>query len=123
MLYTLFGMGDPDRARPILLQCFGRAILPYADKAWACADLTDRFALCDRAILDRKVVSAHHASTVIIAGRHETVFTSAFLLKLPIPASAVVRAWSPAERPLQLRPSVHLSDLIQPPLGGASPQG
>lgn len=49
-LYTVFQMGDPDRARSVLKNAFGPTILPYADRAWSCTDQS--VALCDLARYD-----------------------------------------------------------------------
>jgi hypothetical protein len=73
-LYTVFQMGEPDRARTVLENSFGKAILRYAEKAWVSDDQRYRIALCDLAIYDPEVVQAHHTATPIIAGRYGTLF-------------------------------------------------
>jgi hypothetical protein len=114
LLYTVFGNGDPDRARPALQKCFGDAVLSYVDRAWATLELNARFALCDRAVLDRKVVRAHYSSTTVIAGRFNTVFKSAFQVKLPVEPGQIVRVWAPSECVHQDVPTVHFTDLLYP---------
>ena len=98
-LYTVFQFGDPSRARSILEGSFGHAVLRYAEKAWKSDHQSTRIALCDLAIHDPEVVKAHHSNTVVLGGRYRTVFTSAFLVKLPVEASAIIRVWSPIKPP------------------------
>ena len=50
-LYTLFQLGDPVRARPIVERAYGRAILRFVDRAWS-AQNEHRIALCDLAVQD-----------------------------------------------------------------------
>ena len=99
LLFTVFQFGDPSRARPVLERSFGRAVLRYAEKAWSSDDQSTRIALCYLAIHDPQVVKAHHANNVVLGGRYRTAFKSAFLVKLPVEASAIIRVWSPITPP------------------------
>jgi hypothetical protein len=70
-----------------------------------------RIAICDLAIHDPEVVEAHHASNLVIAGRHGTVFRNAFSVKVPISSDAILRVWSPLEQPDFPDPQVSLEDV------------
>lgn len=87
-LYPVFQFGIPERARPVLAAAFGSAVVPYADRAWSSPDTKSRLAYCDLAVQDDQVISAHAKNTMILGGKHNTVFASAFMARAPIvPAS------------------------------------
>jgi hypothetical protein len=90
-LYTVFQMGSPERSGQVLEQCFGPKILTYATKAWASDNHGYRIALCDLAIHDPQVISSHHANDLVIAGRCNTLFRSAFTVSLPILPSKIIQ--------------------------------
>jgi hypothetical protein len=113
MLYTVFSLGAPDRATPVLRQVFGDRILRYAQAAWACPDAQQRIAICDLAVYDPAVIESHHANDAVLGGRFNTIFKSAFLVKLPIPAEAIVRAWIPPERPPLPQPEILFDTLLE----------
>jgi hypothetical protein len=75
-LYTIFQLGDPQLARPIIERIFGIAILRYIDRAWS-SDGRERIALCDLAVQDDAVVLAHAGNKTVIGGRYGTRFRSA----------------------------------------------
>jgi hypothetical protein len=111
-LYTLFQNGNPDRARPAAELLFGNAILRYVDRAWSTSD-TPRIAICDLAVQDDAVVSAHATNRVVIGGRYQTRFCSAFFVKVPVPPVRIidVRVVSPdADLP---PPEIELTALIR----------
>jgi hypothetical protein len=110
-LYTVFQMGDPERARDFLQKAFGTGILRYAEKAWATDETRVRIALCDLAIHDPAIVEAHHRNKIVIGGRHNTIFRSAFTVALPVTAVEIVRVWLPKIEPVLPIPAVKLGDL------------
>ncbi len=112
-LYPVFQWGDPSRARPEIAQIYGKAILRYADKAWANADQSFRVAQCDLAIHDQNVIEAHYANQIILGGRHRTTFRSAFTAALPVKAESIVRVWSPSGVQTLPQPMVKLEDVRQ----------
>ena len=83
-LYPVFQFGVPERARPVLAAAFGAAVLPYAERAWTSNETQTRIMCCDLAIQDDEVISAHASSTVVLGGKHGTVFSSAFMARAPI---------------------------------------
>jgi hypothetical protein len=91
-LYLLFDSGDPARAREPLRRLFGEGLLSYLDRAWNTADRGARKALCDVAVQDPEVIRAHAANTAVIGGKSNTLFASAFMVRLPVPASRIVDA-------------------------------
>lgn len=111
-LYTAFQMGEPTRSRPILYRVYGRALQKYVEKAWRQRHQDTRIALCDLAVYDPDVVRAHHASELVLRGRHGTTFRNAFIVKLPIPSDAVVKAWIPSGELKIPSPQVSLADLL-----------
>jgi hypothetical protein len=111
-LYTVFQMGMPARARPVLERAFGAAVLRYAERAWDTDDQQARIALCDLACYDASVVAAHHANTLALGGRHNTVFRNAFIVKLPVEGTAIVRVWSPSDEPDLPAPEVTFGSLL-----------
>jgi hypothetical protein len=114
-LATVFQFGQPALARPALARAFGNAVLPYAERAWATDNQDTRIALCDLARHNSDVVKAHHANTVVLGGRHRTVFRSAFIVKLPLAPQSIVRAWSPAARPALPVPQITMRGLLIEP--------
>lgn len=112
-LYTAFQMADPVRARPVLERCFGAAILKYADRAWSTEDQSYRIAQCDLAIHDSDVVAAHHSNQLVLAGRHKTLFRSAFTVALPVQPEAIVKVFSPVAPYSMPRPDVMLRDILR----------
>lgn len=111
-LYTAFQLGDPERARLFLERCFGSAILKYADRAWSSEDQSYRIAQCDLAIHDPDVVQAHHANPLVLAGRHRTVFRSAFTIALPVGPAAIIDVSTPTEPSLLPHPDVRLREIL-----------
>jgi len=90
-LYTVFQMGNPDRARPILERLFGNAIPRYAERAWATENGDyQRIAICHLAVQDDDVIRAHARNTTVIGGRYDTEFCSAFMVRMPIQSERIV---------------------------------
>lgn len=110
-LYTLFQSGDPDRARAFIRAAVGETGLRFAEAAWQLTDQRVRIALCDLMIHDPEAIAAHHSNRLVIAGRYNTVFRSAFTVALPIPPAAIAAVWRPAERAAMPQPDVYLRQL------------
>lgn len=89
-LYTLFQLGDPERARPIAEKIYGKNILKYLDRAWATEDQDQRIAMCDLATQDDGVITDHCKNTVVIGGRYRTRFRTAFMVRTPVAAKRIV---------------------------------
>jgi len=111
-LYTVFQMGDPVRARPFMRTAFGDKGLSYAERAWQTDDQRTRIAVCDLMIQDKEVVEAHHRNPLVIAGRYNTVFRSAFTAALPILPRFIQDVWIPDEMPSAPLPDVWLDHLL-----------
>jgi hypothetical protein len=88
-LYALFQFGAPERARPVAERIFGSGILRYLERAWSTDD-AERVALCDLARQDDAVVLAHAANKLVIGGKYDTRFRSAFFVKTPVSADRIV---------------------------------
>lgn len=110
-LYTAIQFGRPERARAVLSALFGPRILRYADPAWARKDPSYAIAMCDLAIIDPEIIRAHHANRSVIAGRHGTVFRSAFTVRMPVDATAILRVWTPRTEPVPAVADVSLADV------------
>ncbi|QOZ55457.1 hypothetical protein [Bradyrhizobium sp. CCBAU 53338] len=89
-LYTVVQLGNPTLSRDALKQTFGPAVLRYADRAWATADQYARIACMDLAAQDPDVIAAHAANELVIGGRYRTRFSSAFMVRAPVPAEMIV---------------------------------
>jgi hypothetical protein len=111
-LATVFQLGDPKLARYPLEQAFGPKILRYAEMAWSSDNQESRIALCDLAIHDPEVVRGHHANKPVIAGRHGTVFRSAFTVKLPVDGAAIRKVWTPERQSEMPSADIVLSDVL-----------
>lgn len=51
--------------------------------------------MCDLAIHDPEVIEAHYENSFVLAGRHNTIFRSAFTIALPIAPAKIVRVSRP----------------------------
>jgi hypothetical protein len=111
-LYTVFQLGDPNRARPILERTFGYAVLRYAERAWNEKEQSCRIALCDIAIHDPEVIRAHHANECVLGGRYSTVFKNAFIIRLPVCPEAILSVWSPGTAEQLPLPKFKLPDAL-----------
>lgn len=112
-LHTLFSLGEPSRAGPAIDAAFGPAALAYARRAWALPPGDEsRIALCDLALADPEVVRHHLASTLILSGRHQVLFRSAFTVRLPVDGGMVSRAWVPDAPPRWTGSRVDFRDLL-----------
>ena len=111
-LATVFQFGEPALARPALGRAFGKAVLSYAERAWATDNQDARIVLFDLARHDPDVIKAHHANSIVLRGRYHTVFRSAFIVKRPPAPQSIVRASSPAVPPALPVPEITLSSLL-----------
>ena len=111
-LYTAFQMGDPDRARSVLRTAFGEAVLRYAELAWKTKNQEKRIALCDLAVNDQAVIRSHHDNVLVLGGRYGTVFRNAFLVRVPIPASAINSVHKVSVQTMIPRPGCLLPDIL-----------
>ena len=109
-LYTVFQLGQPELAWPVLARVFGNCIQHYAERAWASKEQS--IALCDLARHDPQIIKAHHTNAVVLGGRYNTVFRNAFIVRLPVGAASIVRVWSPTERPAFPRPEIMFDSLL-----------
>ena len=111
-LYTAFQSGDPNRARPVLRTAFGGAVLRYAELAWKTKEQSKRVALCDLAINDPAVICSHYDNVLVLGGRFGTVFRNAFLVRVPIPASAIISVQKVSFERKVAGPSCLLPDIL-----------
>ncbi len=98
-LYTVIQMGDPVRAKSFIHAAYGDKGLHYAERAWQSDDRAERIALCDLMIHDQEVIEVHHGNELVIAGRSDTRFRSAFTIALPILPHSIQDVWIPDEIP------------------------
>lgn len=111
-LCTVFQRGDAAKSRGALVKTFGEAILRYSERAWAQGNGDDPIALCDLARHDQHVINYHHANNILLRGRFRTAFCSAFIVKLPIEPSNIIRTWIPKTPPEFPIKDIKLTDLI-----------
>ena len=89
-LFTLFQLGDADRARPWAERLFGGRICRYLDRAYKIEDGLARIPICHLAVQDDAIVSAHAENRIVIGGRMRTVFCTAFMVRSSVPADRIV---------------------------------
>jgi hypothetical protein len=93
-LYTVFGFLDREniektkRQKATLSKLYGDKIGLYVDKVINNPE-SDKFAVCDLAIIDDDIITSHLANKILIKGRHRTIFKSAFYVKVPIQPSSI----------------------------------
>lgn len=92
---AVFQQGYTLRQREIALKLYGKALGKYIDKAWSSNEQDYRIAMCDLAINDLNVISQHHKNELVIGGRYNTKFKSAFMVKLPISHERIISVTSP----------------------------
>ncbi|SDD08544.1 hypothetical protein SAMN05216337_1007140 [Bradyrhizobium brasilense] len=88
-LYTVIQLGNATLSRKALERVFGTAVLRYADRAWASADQQVRIACADLAVQDPDVIGAHAANELVLGGRYRTRFSSAFMVRAPVPKERI----------------------------------
>ncbi|MES1974268.1 MAG: hypothetical protein V4472_17560 [Pseudomonadota bacterium] len=113
MLYTLFQRGDPDHAPAAVKSVYGPAAGRHLEAAWRTDDQLERVAICDRAVLDPAVVAHHHRNRTVVAGRHGTVFSSAFQVRLPVAPSAIRNVHAPDAPPASPPPEIWFERLVR----------
>jgi hypothetical protein len=112
-LYTVFQLGDPLRAGPLLKKIYGQNIARYMDRAWATEDQSQRIAMCDLATQDDAIIAAHAVNNVVITGRHNTRFRSAFMVRTPVSAAEIVSV-GPIEGNVYMpEPDVALTEILR----------
>ena len=89
-LYTLFQLGDPQRARPVAERIYGSKIRRYLDRAWSTDNQDQRIAMCHLATQDDAVIKAHAKNKTVIGGRPGTRFRTAFMVQTPVPAERII---------------------------------
>lgn len=121
LLYTLFQAGPSPARRKAVASAYGTRAIEYLERAWQSEDQNYRIAMCDVACQDAAVVRAHYRNRLVLAGRHETRFRSAFCVLTPFP-TAVVKIET-LDRSVELPAvQINLRDLFlhggDPPHGG-----
>lgn len=95
----VFQFGQTPGQRAAALSLFGDALSPYLDRAWRSNQMDFRIAVCDLAVQDPDVVTAHYANRTVIGGRFGTIFRSAFFVAVPVPPAQIVSVAVPQPRP------------------------
>ena len=97
--------------RSTLMRLYGERIAQYFDKATLSKDQNYRIALCDLACQDIEIVKSHSKNKIAICGRHNVVFSSAFLVKAPIAPTEIVEV--NVARDLGFQPHLTLDDFLK----------
>jgi hypothetical protein len=95
-LNSAFNKGPCDGLREVILRCFGAKIAKYLDRAWNSKDQDLRVWLCTLAKQDPEVVVSHHRNKVLLGGRCDTIFRSAFIVRLPVTSDRILSVYEPA---------------------------
>ncbi len=69
---------------------FGDPLKRYLERAIANPNSNYKIAMCDLAVQDEGVISAHAKNEIVIGGRYNTIFQSAFMVKTPIIPSNIL---------------------------------
>lgn len=94
LLYTIISQIDTvnkeklKRQKDKLIKIFGESIIRYIDKVESNVE-SERIAICDLIIQDNQVILDHYQNEIILGGRCNTVFCSAFLVPVPIKAEMI----------------------------------
>ncbi len=117
-LYTVFQRWDQrgavpiDKVRTTLAALYGPKILEYFDEAALHKESNARVGICDLACHDLEVIRAHSENEILIRGRHNTRFCSAFQLQLPVSPESIIRIECNPTRPPEPAKSVSLDDVL-----------
>lgn len=106
---SIFRDAKSPAQRDLACKLFGDRIGVYLDRAMQSQDFSYRIALCDLAVQDDEVVLAHARNRIVIGGRYNTVFKSAFLVKVPIPPADVISVSDASDQ--DFTPQVSLEDV------------
>jgi hypothetical protein len=93
-LYTVFNFIDRNdiektkRQKAELSKVYGEQIGLYVDKIMKHHN-SDKYAVCDLAITDNNIIEFHLKNNILIKGRYNTNFKSAFLIKTPIDSLSI----------------------------------
>jgi hypothetical protein len=118
-LYTCFGLWDRqgqnsfERQKEYLSRIFGNAILKYFEKAAMSKDSLYRIAVCDLACQDFNVIRDHAKNTIILGGRYETLFCSAFFAKTPIPFNRIIDVELVKESQVNFKINLSINDFVE----------
>lgn len=113
ILYTLFQIGDPDKATVAVRKVYGKAAIRHLEAAWTADDQMQRLAHCDKAVLDPAVVAHHYRNRTVVAGRHRTLFSSAFQVRLPIGPGAIRNVYVPEQRAILAPPEIRIDEIVK----------
>lgn len=87
---SIFRDAKSSAQRDLACKLFGNRVGVYLDRAMQSQDFSYRIAMCDLAVQDDEVVLAHARNRKVIGGRYNTIFKSAFFVKVPIPPADVI---------------------------------
>ena len=116
-LYTVFQLWDMKssndfaKIRRILSDLFGVRILQYFDYCKTENDHQKRIIYCNYACHDNDVKLSHLKNGIMIKGRNNTHFKSAFLVKAPIPKEDIIDVYTP-DNP-SIIPGISLENVIK----------
>jgi hypothetical protein len=85
----------------VLRELFGPEIIRYFSSVCLSSEQSYRIAISNLASFDPDVVQSHYANKKVIAGRYNTRFSSAFLVRAPIEVARISRVYSPKEFELE----------------------
>jgi hypothetical protein len=121
-LCTVFQLWDRDPSTNrdevlrLLSVLYGLGIRRYFEAAAETQDQAYRIAMCNLASFDEDVVRAHYANRLVIAGRYETLFESAFFVKAPVLSASIRNVYALSDFS-DAGPDVTLEAVIRPGVG------
>ena len=117
-LYTVFGFIDPNdstktkRQTEKLKLLFGCKIEKYVEKIIK-HPKSDRLAIFDLAINDNEIIIEHSKNQMIIGGRYNTTFKSAFFGKVPIRSNQIIEVNRLTNNYTLHDPEITLDDILE----------
>lgn len=117
-LYLCFQFWDRKSSNFVDLQTrwlskiYGKKIIKYFKKAISSKNQNYRIAMYDLASQDLQVIEDHAKNQILIKGRHNTIFCSAFFVRVPILPSQIISVEEPTTF-VNFEPEITLDDFIE----------
>ena len=117
-LYTVFGYMDTNnlkktkRQTKILKLLYGEKMEYYIEKIIK-HPKSEKYAICDLAIIDNEIIIGHSKNQLIIRGRNNTTFKSAFWGKVPIPNNQVINVERLTNISTKFIPQITLDEILE----------
>lgn len=96
----------------VIKQIYGEKIEKYFKKASQVKDQSYRIAMCDLATHDLDIVRAYADNELVIEGRYNVIFKSAFFVEAPITPDEIVDIFIPNANTFQFKPRIKIYEWL-----------